>query len=512
MKKNLLLVFVLVLTIQYTYGQNPSLKLVGSNVSFTKGTIDVEVLSQLIQQKQEEVKKRVFRNIVVNNFNNTWPNSGLRNFTTYYFFYNLLNDITQGKNKTALTKSIIQNTAEYCLVASFAKYLDTKLVDSSFNKFRISGGDFVQDDSRNQFIRRYNLLIDVCYDEILNDTSVQNKFKFSKDTSDREYKIWYQQDNVAINTNPFKLKREKPDSLKNEYGYTKQEIENIRREVKAKMANFFQLANTTQTTKNFLSQLEWKNLTIDSLKKEQYESMKTLLKEAAKLAKNRFQNDVVSNILDFLIENTIIEYSNDSDKGQLYVDVESLILQIDQHFNNPKKRSSISKNWLIPRPFLTIGASQAIFFNKNNNLTTDGNGNTQSLDKLYYASEKIGFEIKLFDKAYSRSFQPGEKFLYKGTERIWFRPQNEALISDIHLIAYASGLLYNLANLKSDKNFNKPLIGLNIGANFFNDLKFSVGVGLPIIKDIPTDKKLFFNFGFDIPIVDYINALAKKNK
>src|ERR1700748_243240 len=88
----------------FAQSQNPQLSLTGGSVNFNKGTINTEVLTQIIQEKQDEVKKQVFRNIIVKDFNKFDYTKELKNFTTYHYIYNIMNTLVEGKDKTAMTK------------------------------------------------------------------------------------------------------------------------------------------------------------------------------------------------------------------------------------------------------------------------------------------------------------------------------------------------------------------------------------------------------------------------
>lgn len=194
------------------------------------------------------------------------------------------------------------------------------------------------------------------------------------------------------------------------------------------------------------------------------------------------------------------------------IDVESLISAIDQHYNSNNRISSTSSTvWYInPRPFFTIGINYAYFIHPNL-LSKDNNGNLINLWNLYYASEKIGFKIKFFDTKYTRSFEPGEFYKYKGSYYRWLRPQKETTISDFNLIVYASGLLYNIVNLKSNSNFDYAISGASLGLTFFNGLSTNLGIACPFTSSEFKMKNAFLNAGVDIPIIDYITALTKKN-
>ena len=97
------------------------LTLGSGGIGLTKGTINTEVLADIIQMKQNEVEQRIFRNMIVKNF---WKGDStqLNNFTTQYLTYNLMKDLLQGKNKKGMTKNLMKTTLEFSQVYSFALY------------------------------------------------------------------------------------------------------------------------------------------------------------------------------------------------------------------------------------------------------------------------------------------------------------------------------------------------------------------------------------------------------
>lgn len=596
--------------------QNPTLSLVGGSPSFTKGTIDTEVLTEIIQQKQEEVKKKVFRNTIVKEFNNFSYTERLRNFTTYYYMYNLMDAMTSGKNKTAITKSIVESSTEFAYVYGFALY-----VNNSYQKEKNS---IQKEQAKIKFERNlikiknvtdFNMTLDICYDVILNNSKTKNLFKFEKDTTDIDFKIWYQNDNCyikaktaldGITKNKNEKVRKKKDyistlkytgifnnkcwygknsvlndsiiksnniigsqynyietkyteflenitelnkfyNLLKDTAYSKEKIvkqiidsiQNLTNEelknrinkihdsskkdtllkfVSSKLKNY----DNIKQVAGFYKELKKSNFQDFTLNKEQYYSMKYILTDFLKLAKNQYRNDVVSTVLDFMLENTLVEYSDNNskiletkvtdntNKGYLYIDVESLISSINDRFIFTSKKGL----GVYVMPFFSIGTNYAYFSNNKNKLAIDKTtGNQQPLYNIYYASEKIGVKYKIWDWSYTHSFDIGENFQYynkKTTFRYWLRPQPKPTLSDVHLFVYASGLLYNIANLKSDSNFNYPVVGGGVGLTFFNGLTTNFSVACPYADKTFSTENTFLNFGLDIPIVEYIAALKRK--
>ena len=89
----------------------------------------------------------------------------------------------------------------------------------------------------------------------------------------------------------------------------------------------------------------------------------------------------------------------------------------------------------------------------------------------------------------------------------------EPIISNWHLIAYGSGILYNLVNTKTLKEFNMPIIGIGSGLTFYNGLDFNISWGVPIMASKPiSSSNGFWNVGFDIQFIEYYDRLMEKRK
>lgn len=595
MKKNLLAIAALILTVVQVNAQGPTLNLVGGSPSLTKGTINTEVLTEIIQQKQEDVKKKVFRNTIVKGFNNSKYTESLRNFTTYHYLFNLMDVMTSGKNKTAITKSITESSTEFAYVFGLAFYVQQNLQKTTHTKAfgTLTISENIIEDAKVRYtsneitisdkVKDFNILIDLCYDIILNDTNLQKVFKFKEDSKDNDFKVWYDSDNafaleystasatrkteldnlkaeviakltelsglvkvgndIAATLNDLKtssdagLKAKANEILTSLSDLTGAEITAKINKINTDFAAVLTPAQTAAITAvagtintnydsykqliSFYSGLKKSNYKDFTLTKDQYYAMKFVITQFLDLAKNQYENDVVATVIDFMLENTLVEYadgsngtqkleenSTNNDKGYLYIDIESLISAINQKFS-PTNRKGLGVYVL---PFFSIGTNYASFTGTNS-LTTDASGAAKSLSNLYFASEKIGIKWKIWNWQYTHSFGAGENFRYynsKKTSRYWLRPQPKPTVSDIHLFAYGSGLLYNIANLKSTDNFNYAIAGAGVGMTFFNGLTANFSLACPFTDNKFDSNNMFLNLGFDIPIVEYIAGLRKK--
>ncbi|MBL4704645.1 MAG: hypothetical protein JKY54_08995 [Flavobacteriales bacterium] len=187
---------------------------------------------------------------------------------------------------------------------------------------------------------------------------------------------------------------------------------------------------------------------------------------------------------------------------QIELDVEGIILALydqyaDRDFNGMKFH-------------LTVGLNQATFLTQGYSLNA-----TDTISNLAFASEKIGVKFKLVNWKLRRSYLPGENFKNKVvTERKASRHfQSDPIISDLHILLYGSGLLHNLSNLTSNKEFNHPIAGLSLGISTYNHLDFNIGLAMPLASNRTlSTNDLMLNVGFDIRFSEYLTALNKKRK
>lgn len=165
----------------------------------------------------------------------------------------------------------------------------------------------------------------------------------------------------------------------------------------------------------------------------------------------------------------------------------------------------------------TVGTNTAAF----NRPLTLGDGST--INNYSFVGEKIGVKFKLYDNQYLKSFSRGETYTYwrygipflGKTTFVRNAPPSEPILSNVHLLAYGSGVLYNLANTGTTKDFNSPLVGAGIGLTFFNGLDINASIGTAVVSNKPfLDKSVpfYFNLGMDIQFVEYIDRLNQKRK
>jgi len=214
----------------------------------------------------------------------------------------------------------------------------------------------------------------------------------------------------------------------------------------------------------------------------------------------------LSTVISFVKDYTVIE-KNEKGKDIINFNVESFIVKLQNI--KPYKLSRWQFN-------LTVGVNNAYF---QKDLVMQDSSITRNLS---YVSEKIGIKYKFFDRSFWKTRNPGETYMmktlrhpFKGTSYVKNSPPIEPLISNMHALVYGSGLLYNLVNTKTNKEFNMPMVGTGIGLTFYNALDFNICYGVPIFPNSDFQKSInnnFINIGFDIQFLEYYNRLQEKRK
>jgi hypothetical protein len=411
MKSKLLTFALLILVSKIAFSQetqnSPTLNFTGSSPSLSKGTINTEVLTAIIQKKQEEIKQRVFKNTIISQFNNSENNykRRLNNFATYNYLYSLMDILTSGKNKKVMTKSAIEKSAEFVFIFGLAIYTNPDIVKgaqiNSFETNKKGLPNYNKYEIDESSVHKFNVIIDMVYSIIIepqNEATIQELFKFDDSMSNLNFQIWNEKDNTYE-----KERRYAEDSDPDNQIYTIQQLDNLKLATENKIKSLFenlkslkQFINESQSIDNLelkakilskypnigaeesknisddfknkietllksLDELSASEITIKinelqekfdfllndnqrlliskltsfidlnydeyrqiynffaglnkvnfkdfSLTQKQYDALKFILLKFIDVAKNQHPNDVISSVLEFLIENTIVEYN-----------------------------------------------------------------------------------------------------------------------------------------------------------------------------------------------------------
>lgn len=157
----------------------------------------------------------------------------------------------------------------------------------------------------------------------------------------------------------------------------------------------------------------------------------------------------------------------------------------------------------------TVGKNTA-FLNKD---LTLANGDV--MRNFTHVSEKIGFSFKIKSWGDWMPRSPGESYGSFGYRYTKKTAPVEPLVSNIHIIGYGSGILYNVVNTTNNKEFNFPMAGTGVGMTFYNALDVNLTAAVPVFSN-GTMKKSFtypmYGLSFDIQFVEYLEALNRKRE
>jgi hypothetical protein len=496
--------------------QDPKVTVKGAGL--TPGTINTDVLTDILQEKQHEVRDRIFRNIIIKQFNS--GRGVMRNYATYYFLHSTMNDILNGQSHTEISRSVLRNATEFAYVFGLALYSDSARFKDLLSRPE-NGRIKLPADS---VVKRFNEAMDISFELLLNRQSFRKHHIFTQDTTDEFFMVWYNSESQY---------RRKIMNI--DRWYLPKLLLNPRREDSARVtAKAARIAST-------LAQLETGNGLADmppsdSMNRQQeidfqirqlfrggvadpavsglptsdYQAIIIVLQEFTRFSRNK--NGPISKLLDSYLKSIVLEENKDgitstvnannqvsrpTGKSIYYFDTEGFLKLLDEAFAGDSER-----RYVYFRPFLHLGINYATPLGPE--------------PAVYFASEKFGIMYKFLNPRYTHSFAPGEIYSYCPPpkfgcrDRYWNQPQEKPILSDYFVSVYASGFLYNIANLKSDGGFNYPLLGIGLGTTFFNGLTTSLNLAYPLAgRDVKPVKPLL-GVSVDIPVLDYISAAMKK--
>ncbi|MBI3234999.1 MAG: hypothetical protein HYZ42_13355, partial [Bacteroidetes bacterium] len=159
MKKNLLLLFICFIC-AHIYAQDltkaPSLQVGLGGISFSKGNLDPAIVAQIIAEKQQEVKVKLIKNMLLKEL-------GVDNGLFYAYIDQSIEIITTEKDEKTRVQNLIENTVNLAFVVGYAEYYIETLKPNSeqwntlrklaisygvdtavFNKKKISLKDFAK--------------------------------------------------------------------------------------------------------------------------------------------------------------------------------------------------------------------------------------------------------------------------------------------------------------------------------------------------------------------------------
>lgn len=126
MRKTILFFMLFLYSINYSQ-INPTLGIGLETLTMNKGTIDVEVLTKIIIEKQKELKKEALKRFMFKMF----PDN---NYTTRFYVQNCLNILLNEKNPQVIEKEVLELTTNYAIALGVTKALeklDSKIFENN---------------------------------------------------------------------------------------------------------------------------------------------------------------------------------------------------------------------------------------------------------------------------------------------------------------------------------------------------------------------------------------------
>lgn len=474
---------------------------------------DVDLISEIVSQKQDEIKQRVLKNLVVKNIKTT-------NYMTYNTMYRIMETLTTEKNKTVMTKDLLVEIADYSVNYGLAHVFINQLITSD-TQFKTSAVVPTNEERENPI---YSYMLTGFERDIKDSVEITQKEKDSQKALlsnyiiDEMYKAIAKEESIKLSLKDNGLFDKNKLEKKFTYGinpnYDKLEP-NLKVYVDKELKKFVKSINSLSETIDNMNLIQNGkfNLNINDLKSIKRDEVENLF-NLFSFSLSNFEKEIGKNSflakIGSIIKKYVVYYSIENPDGikEFKIDVEAIILSLEEEFYD-KSLTSLKNTWIGVKPYFIIGLNHAIFTGDDVTILDDDASN--SLTDVSFVGEKLGLKFVLADWKYKRSHAPLEWYKYRGNYIRYRAPQPEPLINDFYLHLFGSGILYNVVNLKSKDNFDFAIIGAGLGITFFNDMELNISYSIPIIENSLSSENSMINLGFDIPIFEYITAFRKKN-
>lgn len=202
--------------------------------------------------------------------------------------------------------------------------------------------------------------------------------------------------------------------------------------------------------------------------------------------------------------------SIDRDSNQIHVEVEPLLLKLLTLYE-----SKASMDFQL---YFSTGLNQTFDINYANDRSQILDPQGEVLQSLSFASEKVGFKLKILNNERIQSSSRNElNSIQKLVHNNKYHRHEKSILSDVYVFGYGSGLLYNIANLTTaGNNFEYPMVGFGLGLAFYNSLDLSIWRSSPIVSGDSFSNSLnnraLWGFSFDIKLSEYLSALGEKRR
>lgn len=514
---------------------------------FSQITPDYELVSELVQEKQKEIKQRLLKNLVVSNIETT-------NYATYNTLYEIVDILATEKNKTVMTRNLIREASNFAITVALAnqfirseeyqRITNTIELDKIYDdSLEIKNLDIIHDVNKNSTTRINILRREVKLDTyegkednplIKGDNNDYVRVKRSKNDKtsleanyivDRLYLKLCKQTTIQVFeknllfqevesedffTQGLDIDYDNLNSENDDNSYT-DNLDKLLDDFIEKIAD--DLNNTEERVKSILNALD-SVTTLKDLKELDNQVIRDIF-DLLSWSLNYFDVDLpeyefISKISEIITKYVIYkEEAIDSELiGNFKIDVESIILTLENEYSD-FSFVNIQENRIGIKPYLTIGLNHGTFLNNDASIPVDGG--SLKISDISYVGEKIGFKIIFNDYGYTRSKKPKEWFRYRGINRYWKEPQKEPLIHETYLNIFGSGIIYNIIDVKSEDQFDYIILGAGFGVKFFNNLDLNLSLAVPLIENKLSYDNTLINLGLEIPIFEYLKALRKKS-
>jgi hypothetical protein len=501
-----------------------------------KQTIDEELLSALVMAKQEEIKQRAIRDLVR-------PNLSGSNIATYNTMLDLVDVLLKEKNKSAMTRDLVRIVAEHSVAYAATWYFikqrctacgarpDSsewlKASDSAWEKLLAAYQAHQRTSPAGAYerartcgdppyeIRLFNYLLDTISLTLRSENEQLEKwlrptglFTRSKQrdwqgTPAQHYKeLWHGNEQLQG-----RILAELDICLRS-FGELQVSWEAIVAAISSSQAKKLKDLDLRQLAGTKV----WNaSLGAHELMNEQVVAVFELFRKTVELYRHdRGRNHLIARFADLVDKYLILDPERMDERNRLgfSIDVESIILSLEDRIG--EGRLSPSKHFFNLRPYFTVGLNYGGY---RGPFTGFGDTTVAGVRTVAWAGEKLGLKWRIADFKYARNQPAGEFFQYHGrTYKRLVRPK-DPFISNVYANAFASGLLYTIADLRTDKTFDYPVVGAGAGLTWFNGLESNICYVAPIIGGATLQENIdagFWSLALDIPLFEYIKAAREK--
>lgn len=522
------------------------------HAQLAKQSIDTELLSELVQAKQEEVRSRVLRNFISKQL----PKA---NHATYNTLVDLLDILTTEKNKGAMTRNMVTVIAEYAVAYGMTWHFITQGSDAASMAVCQKPG-FFDTTSPDEYAKWHQLRDAVRRTASSGSSGSGVKYKVSggsaADKSLIEFHDWLLDTTMAILRDPTSINGSFAQDLRSSGLFIRSKQMQWQGTVKEWHGDFFdqhagELPSVVEALKNEMERIVsisrdftslgvavgmldptgLKDLNVTSLvgddpsgaevvqggavKNDKVAAIFDLFRHSVEIYRqSSTENRFIARLADIVNNYVILDESAFSEKERFgfSIDVEGIILSLEdkvvEGLNTPTRNC-----WVNVRPYFTIGLNYGAYREQDLGLGTE---EVRGVPTIAWAGEKIGLKWRLWDWKYTHSREANEVFRYMGSEYTRKVRPTVPAVSNCYLNIFASGVLYSIADLRTENSYDGALLGMGGGLTMFNDLEVNLSFVAPIISGENLQRNIdagFWNVGLDIPIFEYIRAAkAKKEK